>query len=430
MINWTKTNANGPVDMASYRPKVVVRCDSCPTESVLTIRVKSQVKNNQLVWYCPQCVSRRTENRQASADRMKQQWADDIYRRSRQLSSLLLWRDDNFKHKHHESVQSEANKRRCSEAARLAWEDDQYRLAHSQALIREGRQKPGTEVKYDQLLRSLNIPFKPIIIGPYTFDYQIERPGQQTLLIEINGNYWHTRPYVIRKDRAKVAYISGLKQYELRTIWEHQLADIERILYLTKTWMGLVDAKRQISLKDVEYRLCDLDRARDFLSNHHYLGSIGRAGIQVGGFIGDELVCVAIMAHPTRREIYNSIGMTKREVLELTRFAIAADVHNKNLASHCLSRLPKFVTSDIKRLVSFSDPSAGHLGTIYKAANWVSSGESESSYFYLGRDGWKMHKKTLYNQARGMHLTEADFASQFGYTKVHTPPLLRFFYDL
>lgn len=430
MINWTKTNASGPVDLTSYRPKLIVQCDSCSKEILLTIRVKSLIKNNQLEWYCPKCVALRQENRQAISTRMKQQWEIDDYKKSRQISSELLWNNEEFRIKHKESVQTEANRQKCSEAAKLAWENEQYRLAHSLALTREGRQKPNTEVKYDQLLNSLGIKFKSAIIGPYTFDYQIDRPGKRSLLIEINGNYWHTRPYVIRKDRAKVSYIANLEKYELRTIWEHQLADTDRILYLTKTWLGLTTAKREISLKDVEYRSCDIQQARDFLSNYHYLGSMGRAGIQIGGFIGDELICVAVLAHPTRKEMYDSIGMTKRNVLELTRFAIAADIHNKNLASHCLSRLPKFVGPDIKRLISFSDPSAGHLGTIYKAANWASNGETAVSYFYISGSGWKMHKKTLYNQANAMHLSESAFATEFGYTKIHTPPLLRFYYDL
>ena len=32
---------------------------------------------------------------------------------------------------------------------------------------------------------------------------------------------------------------------------------------------------------------------------------------------------------------------------------------------------------DVKFLISYADPSAGHLGTIYRAANWASDGRTD-----------------------------------------------------
>jgi hypothetical protein len=235
----------------------------------------------------------------------------------------------------------------------------------------------------------------------------------------------------MRKDKAKASYINTIKQYEMRTIWEHQLCDIDRIKELLSSWVGIEDCNRKhISLSGVTYKLVDINDARDFISNYHYLGSMGRSGVLVGGYVDGQLICAAVLAHPTRKEMYTSMGFCKGDVLELTRFVISPFVFNKNLASHFLSKLPKYVPSGTRALISYSDPSAGHLGTIYKAANWKFVGETKPSYFYMNDDGWKMHKKTLYNKARGMHMKEREFALKYGYHKVYTPPIMKFVYTI
>jgi len=124
--------------------------------------------------------------------------------------------------------------------------------------------------------------------------------------------------------------------------------------------------------------------------------------------------------------MYVSDGLEKSEMLELTRFAISSFVHNHNLGSFFLSKLINFVPHGTKSIVSYADPSAGHYGTIYKAANWKFAGDTKPSYFYVNGEGWKMHKKTLYNQAKAMHMNENEFATKFNYKRVNSPPLKKY----
>jgi len=67
-------------------------------------------------------------------------------------------------------------------------------------------------------------------------------------------------------------------------------------------------------------------------------------------------------------------------------------------------------------------------GAVYKACNFVCDGESLPEYWYRGADGWAMHKKTLYNKAVKLGLTEAQYAAQFGYRKIRGKKKLRFVY--
>jgi len=45
----------------------------------------------------------------------------------------------------------------------------------------------------------------------------------------------------------------------------------------------------------------------------------------------------------------------------------------------------KFIRSNhpqVDALVSYADPSAGHSGTIYRAANWESDGHTDGTYIH------------------------------------------------
>ena len=432
MIDWDATQTEcGVATVEGYRPKVICRCDECGKKQLITIRVKSKVKDNQFGWVCPKCVGLHKDVREKLSKATKQQWDKEAYCAVRAKSSSELWRDDEYVARHGRAVQSIDSRKKCSEAAIKAWSDPGYREVHAIALARQLNNRPGTELKFDNILREMGVSFTTnYVVGPYTFDYKIDRNNKPTLLIEINGNYWHTRPYVVRKDKAKVSYMADIKGFELKTMWEHQLFDVGRTKKLVSMWLGFELDRKHVDLKDINYMLSDLQLMREFMSNYHYLGGMGRSGILVGGYCDDNLICGAVLAHPTRKEVYTSLGLNKKEALELTRFAISDFVCNKNMASHFLARLPKFVSDNIKVLISFSDPASGHVGTIYKAANWRQDGETTPSYFYMNRDGWKLHKKTLYNQARAAHLNEAEFSAKFGYTKIHTPPKMKFVYEV
>jgi len=42
----------------------------------------------------------------------------------------------------------------------------------------------------------------------------------------------------------------------------------------------------------------------------------------------------------------------------------------------------------------------------------------QPNYWYVDKDGWVMHKKTLWNHSRKMKLTEAGYAEAYGFTKI------------
>ena len=49
----------------------------------------------------------------------------------------------------------------------------------------------------------------------------------------------------------------------------------------------------------------------------------------------------------------------------------------------------------VKFLIAYADPSRGHLGTIYQAANWSYTGHSQAMPLYDLGDGVARHSRTL-----------------------------------
>jgi len=426
MIDWNLTKQKfGNVDLSQKRPKIVAKCDNCNATRDLTIRVKSRIRNNNIDWLCYKCACNKPDIKKKHSTIQKKIWEKKDYVDKRKKSSQELWKDEKYRSKHSESVRDVESRRKCSEAAKKAWMDENYRKAHAVSLVKQLTSTPNTEKRMQEILDSLNIEYKhQVVLGPYTFDFLIHR-DETDLLLEVNSHWVHRRPDVARKDEAKSSYVSTLDGYELKTVWEHQLFDFNKMQALLKRWVGFYKESEKIDLKDLSIKIANEDEMQYLMCNYHYMGSLGRRGFYVGGYIGDKLVCGAVFSHPIRREVYVSY-CRKDEAMELSRFVIVPFVRNKNLASYFLSRCVKLVPSNIRYLFSFSDPSAGHAGTIYRASNWVFDGYTAPSYFYVNEDGWKLHKKTLYNQARSAHMVESEFVSTYGYRKYKTPPLSKF----
>lgn len=93
------------------------------------------------------------------------------------------------------------------------------------------------------------------------------------------------------------------------------------------------------------------------LAEHHYLGPIRR------GFAWTSPFGVMAFAHPTSRNLPSNW-------LELTRWCIISG--EKNAGSRMWGAVrSELAQTDATTLVSYSDPSVGHTGALYRACNWL-----------------------------------------------------------
>ena len=106
------------------------------------------------------------------------------------------------------------------------------------------------------------------------------------------------------------------------------------------------------------------------LSTSHYLGAVKSARFCFAGWVDDVLVAAQVWRWPTARMLPSDGSW-----LELSRWCLTPQA-GKNAGS----RMMRWVRGEIRReapavrvLVSYSDPSAGHSGALYKASGWDES---------------------------------------------------------
>jgi len=268
------------------------------------------------------------------------------------------------------------------------------------------------------------------IIGPYNFDCVIPRPGRK-LLIECQGDYWHTQDKAIRVDKAKATYYERylVDKYELKYIWEHEFACKEKVVESLKYWLGIT----QIDVVDFEFEEVTIKKAqaadyRELLTKYHYLPNAGKGGLAYGAYVGDILVAVCVFSPLVRQNIVIA-GFTRDTTCELSRLCINPRYQKKNFASWFVSRCLKQLRG-INCVVSYCDTSFNHTGAIYKAVGFRLDAEVRPDYWYSDNKGWVMHKKTLYNHAVKMGIKESEYAETFGYKKVYGTKKLRFIYTM
>lgn len=110
-----------------------------------------------------------------------------------------------------------------------------------------------------------------------------------------------------------------------------------------------------------------VDEANGLLREHHYLGPVDWGRLVICQWSEGEVVGAMVWKHPTSRRLPS--GGTW---LELARWCLTpAGGPNAGSRMHAAAvrlirdRLPLVTT-----LVSYSDPSVGHTGALYKACNW------------------------------------------------------------
>ena len=144
--------------------------------------------------------------------------------------------------------------------------------------------------------------------------------------------------------------------------------------------------------------------ARAVLVAHHYLHSIA-AGTQLcfGVFVRNSLMgAITLGAGPfLAYQLVDQAG--QNDCLTLTRFWLD-DRLPRNSESKALGILLKALKTNtrLKFLVSYADPTLGHVGTIYEATNWVYTGLSQATPVYSLGDG-KLHHSRSLAHAFGTH---------------------------
>jgi len=253
------------------------------------------------------------------------------------------------------------------------------------------------------------------------FGYDMHRH----LLIECQGDYWHSLDKARRNDRAKFTYMDRyFPEYEIMYIWEHEFYSKDGVLDRLRIKMGADIRVISFEFGDVEIKEVKSSDIRSFLDAYHYIGR-GRGGKCFGAFLGGTLIACVVLSSPSRN---NGSELFGDNYCEVSRFCIHPAYHKKNFGSWLLSRVLRTLKCD--RVVAYTDTTVGHTGILYKANNFKLHHTVPADYWYVGPGFYVMHKQTLYKRARAAHMTESEFAGENSYVKRYGGNKLCFVRDL
>lgn len=134
---------------------------------------------------------------------------------------------------------------------------------------------------------------------------------------------------------------------------------------------------------------------RPLLVERHYLHSMpGVVRRCFGVRLDDKLVGACVLTAGARHAHHLLAGARPADVATLARFWMADGLPPNNE-----SRVLAMILRQLRRegvfrlLVSFADPAAGHVGTIYQASGWTYLGTTEPERFFE-LDGERIHPRS------------------------------------
>jgi len=168
---------------------------------------------------------------------------------------------------------------------------------------------------------------------------------------------------------------------------------------------------------DYEIEIISAKIAKEYIHKNHYShGSHNGPSPCFGLFDRENLIGVLMFATPCSENVRSSVFGKDyvNHVTELHRLHIL-DITPRNTESWFISRclkLLKEIKPQIWAVLSFSDTTEGHDGTIYKATNAYRLGQSSPATFYIDRDGRLRHPHQC-----GVNITK-EKAKELGWLSV------------
>jgi hypothetical protein len=144
--------------------------------------------------------------------------------------------------------------------------------------------------------------------------------------------------------------------------------------------------------------------AKKLVERHHYLHSLpGGTRLAIGVFAGTRLMGAMTLGVGPLNAYSLVDGATPDDCLTLTRLWLSDELP-RNSESRFIGVVLRSLKrhTNLKFLVSYADPSQGHLGTIYQATNWIYTGLSQATPLYDIGNGRHYHSRSL-SHAFGSH---------------------------
>lgn len=148
-------------------------------------------------------------------------------------------------------------------------------------------------------------------------------------------------------------------------------------------------------------------QAMDTVIKNHYLHRTCPCSFSFGLFENEDCIGVIVFGTPSSAPLRSGIcGVSeKNNVIELCRLWIK-DETPKNTESWFISQTIPKVDKEI--VVSYADPTVGHIGIVYQATNWIYTGLSAK------RTNWTIKGNSKHCQTIADKYTSLQIREEFG----------------
>ncbi len=144
--------------------------------------------------------------------------------------------------------------------------------------------------------------------------------------------------------------------------------------------------------------------AKRLIEKHHYLHSIPGGTKLTFGALANKKLLGAVTFGVGPHNAYKLVeGTAQSDCLTLTRLWLSDELpanSESRVIAICLRALKK--NTQVKFIVSYADPTLGHVGTIYQATGWIYTGLSEAMPMFDLGDGELRHSRSL-SHSYGIH---------------------------
>ena len=265
-------------------------------------------------------------------------------------------------------------------------------------------------------LKTVNIGYSMESNVPYAGTRMLADFVVGKVVIELNGNYWHTEDKVGTSKHLEKLQLADSNGYELMMFSDAEWSNKQEIIKQSiLRRLGLSEQQsvgaRKLAVKKVEYK-----DAKALLDKYHMQGATV-AGVWFGLYLGDELLSVAGFSMKTTGR-----GQKRSDtVCELVRFCSTKPV--VGAASKLINHAHK--TLKFTALNTFSD-NRFFCGKVYKACGFVESRKIAPSYSYI-KAGKPTNKASLQKSAFADNpkllydptLTERELAELNGFKRIY-----------
>ena len=152
------------------------------------------------------------------------------------------------------------------------------------------------------------------------------------------------------------------------------------------------------NIENYKVQKISCNTAKEYIIKNHYAHGCHNSPYPCYGLYDDGyLIGVLMFATPCSKNVRASVfgEEYKDNVIELHRLHIL-DITPKNTESWFISKCIKALLIDRPQtwgIISFSDTTQGHEGTIYKASNFISCGKTSKATFYLDKNNRLHHPR-------------------------------------